>query len=169
MKLNLGCGTDIRPGYVNIDANTFLPGVDHVVDLTAPMALADLFPPASVDAVLAQDVLEHLHRWEALRLLGRLRALLKPGGTLEVRVPDAAGIIASADPVERKLTMLFGGQDVPQGTGMDQHRVKHPEFFCHHYAWSGDRLASALRDHGFVNIQIHRAGSNLVANAQSPT
>lgn len=59
MKLNLGCGRDIREGYVNLDYIDF-PGVDVVHNwdrLPLP------FPDDHFDEVLMLDVLEHIpHR-----------------------------------------------------------------------------------------------------------
>lgn len=81
MKLNLGCGKDIKPGWVNIDRKPY-PGVDLVLDLArGPLP----FQIGSIDAILAHDVLEHLHDWETVVL--ECARVLRPGGTLEVHVP----------------------------------------------------------------------------------
>jgi SAM-dependent methyltransferase len=84
MKLNLGCGRDIRPkseGWVNIDVRDG-PGVDVRLDLAEGKLP---FPDNSVDHVLASHVLEHLHDWEYLLL--EVHRVLKPGGTVEIRAP----------------------------------------------------------------------------------
>ena len=53
-KLNLGCGLDHRPGYVNIDAVAAVkPDVLH--DVSEPLP----YKNASVSEVIAQDILEH--------------------------------------------------------------------------------------------------------------
>ena len=81
LKLNLGCGKDIRKGWVNIDR---FPGegVDMVLDLEASKLP---FPDDSVEEVLASHILEHLLRWEDLLL--EIRRVLRPGGKLTIRVP----------------------------------------------------------------------------------
>ena len=54
MKLNLGCGDDIKKGYVNIDVRN-LPGVNIVGDVcNLP------FEKNSIDEILALDVYEHV-------------------------------------------------------------------------------------------------------------
>ncbi|MBV8770933.1 MAG: methyltransferase domain-containing protein [Deltaproteobacteria bacterium] len=56
MKINLGSGTDIRPGYVNADG-AYLPGVDVILDLSvAPLPFAD----QCVDEALCIHVIEHV-------------------------------------------------------------------------------------------------------------
>jgi len=84
MKLNLGCGQDIRPssdGWVNIDWRQH-DGVDMVLDITkVPLP----FPNGSVEYVLTSHVFEHLPQWE--NVLIDIHRMLKPGGMCEVRVP----------------------------------------------------------------------------------
>jgi len=80
MKLNLGCGKDIRPGWVNIDRRPG-PGVDLVLDIAIPLPYA----PESVEYILCSHVLEHLPYWEDV--MPGFYGLLKPGGILEIRVP----------------------------------------------------------------------------------
>lgn len=79
MKLNLGCGKDIMPGYVNIDRKPY-PGVT-VMDITKPLP----FPDDSVDHILAHDVLEHILHWEDV--VAECLRVLRFGGVLEVHVP----------------------------------------------------------------------------------
>lgn len=79
-KLNLGCGTDIRKGWVNLDS-VALPGVDVVHDI----ASGDLpFDDDSFDHIECQDILEHLPLVPSMKELHRL---LKVGGTVQIRVP----------------------------------------------------------------------------------
>ena len=81
IKINVGCGSDIRTGYLNCDY--FMHnGVDLVFDL-------DKFPypfdTKSIDYILASHVLEHLESpGNALREFHRI---LKSSGVLELRVP----------------------------------------------------------------------------------
>ena len=56
MKLNLGCGNDIKEGWVNMDY-IGAEGVDVVHNLNR---LPYPFPDNTFDSILASHVLEHL-------------------------------------------------------------------------------------------------------------
>lgn len=79
--LNLGCGQDIKKGYVNLDCIA-LPGVDVTHNL-------DVFPYPfgndTFDEVLAFGILEHLKNPE--RVMQELYRITKNGATLTIRVP----------------------------------------------------------------------------------
>jgi SAM-dependent methyltransferase len=91
LVLDLGCGT--RPyeaeiltradRYVGVDWNNTLHGLhaDVVANLAEPLPFAD----ASVDCVVAFEVLEHVA--EPARLLDECLRVLKPGGCLLLSVP----------------------------------------------------------------------------------
>lgn len=88
--VNLGCGEDYREGELNVDA---VPDChpDVVVDLgSTPWP----FPNDSFTYVRAYHVFEHLD--EPVAALEESARILKPGGTLEARVP--IGLDARADP-----------------------------------------------------------------------
>lgn len=90
-RLNLGCGTDIRPGWINLDKAP-LPGVDVVHDLQqVPLP----FSAAQFEHVCAKDVLEHV---DYVPLLRDLHRVLKPGGTLEIQVPHFTSADNYIDP-----------------------------------------------------------------------
>jgi SAM-dependent methyltransferase len=99
-KLNLGSGTDIRKGWINLDRSA-LPGV-HVVHDIEELPLP--FPSDSFDYVLCQDVLEHVDYIPLLRDLWRI---LRAGGTLHIRVPHFTCAHAYGDPTHKRL---FGSE-----------------------------------------------------------
>jgi SAM-dependent methyltransferase len=81
MKLNLGCGTDIRKGYVNVDVVP-LKGVDRVVDLNAaPWP----FKTGSVDEIFTHHVIDHLD--DPTAFLRECHRILKKGGKAIIIVP----------------------------------------------------------------------------------
>lgn len=167
MKLNVGCGTDYMQGYVNIDGSDSLPGVDKVMDISQT-SLRNEFEDESCDEILAKDILEHHFHWEAVQLLKDFFMLLKPGGKLTIRVPDCESIINNQTyTIEQKLTWLYGGQDVPQGRDleMDASRLKYPQYFCHKYGWTIDRIARELEKLGFTSVKCKPFGDNLIAEA----
>ncbi len=80
LRLNLGCGKDIHPGFVNVD---FVEGdgVDVVADLDeTPWPWAD----ESVDEILAFMVFEHVNRFDAI--WREVYRVLRPGGEISIRV-----------------------------------------------------------------------------------
>lgn len=80
-KLNLGCGSFKKEGYLNLDRD---PGLrpDIVHDLNK---FPYPFPDDRFEAIESDHVLEHLE--EPFRAMGELRRILKSGGSLIVRVP----------------------------------------------------------------------------------
>ncbi len=80
LRLNLGCGRDTKPGFVNVDY-VKVPGVDVVADLNDRLPWDD----ASVDEVLLYHALEHVD--DPLKLMLEIQRILKPGGIAEVKVP----------------------------------------------------------------------------------
>jgi len=80
-KLNMGCGRDIREGWVNLDMRS-VPGVDVIHDLNmTPLPFKD----EAFNYILADNVLEHLLHYEAI--VEDCYRILEPGGLLEIRVP----------------------------------------------------------------------------------
>ena len=102
--LEIGCGTGLFLAYLESKGVRDFLGVDHDPELAPfiPPAAAAHFRAVDVWAFLAEesgerfdrmalfDVLEHFSINEGLRLLTRLRALLKPGGRILIKVPNAA-------------------------------------------------------------------------------
>jgi SAM-dependent methyltransferase len=80
--LNLGCGYRKMIGAINVDAYGE-PDVKHDLDVV-PYPWED----ESIDGICAHHVFEHLTDWwTAFKECGRI---LKVGGKLEIKVPDAS-------------------------------------------------------------------------------
>lgn len=81
LKLNLGCGEDKKDGYINLDWNPLTnPDVAHDLNI-----LPYPFPDNHFDLIEAFHVLEHLDK--PFLIMKELHRLLKPGGTLLIKVP----------------------------------------------------------------------------------
>jgi predicted SAM-dependent methyltransferase len=91
MKLNLGCGADHLPGYVNVDSvGRYSPDVVHDLnDGQLP------FDSESVDEILLRDVLEHV---DVIHVLSECHRVLKSGAICKIRVPHFTYHRAYEDP-----------------------------------------------------------------------
>lgn len=84
MRLNLGCGDDIRDGYVNVDQRRTHPSV-YECDLSKfPWPWAT----GVADEIMMLDFLEHFPYRDTDRILLECFRVLKAGGELVVQVPD---------------------------------------------------------------------------------
>jgi hypothetical protein len=96
LRVNLGCGKDIRAGWINVD-KVELPGVDVCHDIThVPLP----FETNSCTEVLCKDVLEHLEYFPVLRDIHRI---LHSGGRVTIQVPHFTSKDAYSDPTHRTL------------------------------------------------------------------
>jgi SAM-dependent methyltransferase len=99
MKLHLGCGRDVKQGYVNLDSVAG-PGIDVVADLdqvgTKPLPFED----DSVDEFLGSHLLEHIR--EPLPLMQELHRIAKPGSHAVFNLPYGSSDDAWTDPTHRR-------------------------------------------------------------------
>ncbi len=86
VRVNIGCGLDYRPGWINVDLHH---RADLAFDVTESWPLED----ASVDLVWCNQIVEHLPPLNSrgqdafLAFLGEAQRVLRPGGRLMVSVP----------------------------------------------------------------------------------
>ncbi len=149
MKLNLGCGTRLMKGYVNVDIRQEPNPTDHADKLTCqPDVIDDIktlskFENNSADLIFNCHVLEHFHRAERFDVLKRWFDVLKPGGLLRTAVPDfeavAKAYVNKIVPFEKLWSSLNGS-------------ARHP-WDIHYHCYDFDHLKSDLESVGFVNIR----------------
>lgn len=118
-RLNLGCGTDRKDGWINLDSAD-IPGVDVVHDIEKlPLPFTD----ESFSEILCQDVLEHV---EYIPVLKELYRILAPGGELNIRVPHFTAKNNFIDPTHKKL---FSIQTFDYFAKDSQPRDRRPYYF----------------------------------------
>jgi predicted SAM-dependent methyltransferase len=89
LKLHLGCGADVRPGWLNLDLNLNddgRPGSPEYfrIDLRRPLPLRD----ESVSFVYSSHVWEHLTNPHGLQLFKESYRVLGPGGVFRIALPN---------------------------------------------------------------------------------
>lgn len=87
MRLHLGCGRNILPGYINLDKQNY-PGVDTCSDITSGIP----YPDNWFDYIVSQDLLEHIHPEKKVFVINEIHRILKPGGIMEHNVPNAGSM-----------------------------------------------------------------------------
>jgi len=112
-KLNLGCGFDIKEGYLNVDFQSF-----HKPDIVADICNLIMLPSNYYEEIIAQDCLEHIPRPKTQSVLLEWSRLLKPSGKLVLRVPNVVGLLGlfskneykSIEKQQELMQCLFGTQ-----------------------------------------------------------
>jgi predicted SAM-dependent methyltransferase len=112
VKLNVGCGTDYKEGWINIDNNSDenIEKLDLNWDLRNPLP----FPDNSVDFIFNEHFIEHLTVEEGQAAIKDLMRVLKPKGVMRMATPDLEVTIdkyinvpLSKDPVIKKFGLDF--------------------------------------------------------------
>lgn len=148
-KLHLGCGPNLKPGWINIDL--FDSRADLRLDLREEWPFAD----ATIAHVYSEHVFEHFEiRDEVPHFLSESCRVLRPGGLFDVGVPDTVWPLRA-----------YGNPDDPYWahaktwhpdwceTQLDHINYHFRQGTEHKYAWDYETLAGALRRSGFTNME----------------
>ena len=164
LRLHIGCGPNILPGWVNIDSVARAPGVRTDIDLTALP-----WPDASVGAALAEHVFEHFSFAEEARIWPEIARVLRPGGVLTLEVPDfewvCAQFLASQDDFRAFYQVGHADHYAGCGRALDQRwGILQTMFFgnqngagqFHRSAYTEAKLRALARMTGFAAIEVTR-------------
>lgn len=100
-KLNLGCGSDIKRNYINLDFVEH-PGVDVVHNINKfPWPFKD----NEIDEVYASHVLEHVD--DLNKTIKELSRICRRGAKITVRVPHFSCGVSYRDPTHKRLFSYF--------------------------------------------------------------
>ncbi len=136
-KLNLGCGADPKPDYLNVDIRR-LPDVNVVADIRHLH-----FTEHSFSEILARDIIEHLSYRDASHLLTHCHRWLQPDGVLKIHTGNLSHILylLMTENDEEALRWLFGS-DGSQDTSFEAN--------YHRWCYSVNSLTELVKEIGFT-------------------
>lgn len=105
VRLNLGCGDKILPGYVNVDVVESRAGKRP--DVICDLRKLSYFKDDHADEILAVHVVEHFWQWELVAILKEWCRVLKPGGRMILECPNL--ISAAREFLKNPDEMAMGG------------------------------------------------------------
>jgi len=150
IKLNLGCGDKILPGYVNVDVVEARAGMkpDVICDLHDLVPFAD----ASVDEILSVHVVEHFWRWEVRDVIREWVRVLKPGGRMVIECPNLQSACQTflEDPVQRSREDQQGQRTMWVFYG--DPKWKDP-LMNHRWGYTPESLAALLSEAGLSQVR----------------
>jgi predicted SAM-dependent methyltransferase len=147
-KLHIGCGQNIKLGWINIDLSEF---ADIRLDVREPLP----FPDASATVVYSEHFFEHLSFEEGTRFLRESIRVLVPGGLISIGVPDAESTLRLYVSGDREEWLRVRHQWHPEWCNTQMHSVNYVfrQDGEHKYSYDLETLTGALTDCGFVNIR----------------
>lgn len=162
VRVALGSGTTPPDGWIGLDFHRKGDNV-YKADLRMPLPLHD----ASVSAVLAEHVLEHLFYDELEPLMAELQRVIRPGGVLRVVSPDARAIarLVLAGPEARHTAEVVYDRGIHRwpddelAWARSINRVSH-QWGQHKSLLSAAMLEPLLAAAGFVDIVAPEPGTS---------
>ncbi|MBI2795311.1 MAG: hypothetical protein HYX65_01225 [Gemmatimonadetes bacterium] len=157
VRVNVGCGPFVLPGFLNLDVAAAAPGVVRW-DCRTSLPLAD----GAAAGIRIEHFFEHVDpRDHAPRLLADCHRALAPGGTLRVIVPDAGAYLAAyAAPGTDALAAIGVPVPFPDDlpTRMDVIAFAFHQWHEHRWGYDAESLQQRLRAAGFREVTRVRHG-----------
>ena len=155
VKINVGCGNLVIPGWVNVDL--YPAAGAHYLNVVNGFP----FSTCAATHIHCEHFLEHLEYRDALRFLSESHRVLGKGGSLRVIVPDAgkyARAYAAGDQAFFGQLLHLGGAV----TALDLPMLVLNQMFRmggdHLHAWDFPTLETALRQAGFSKVELSSLG-----------
>lgn len=156
VRLNLGSNDFRYPDFINVDIRD-VAGVDVVDDVR----VLSKFNDNSVDRIIAEAILEHFAPDKTQKILDVWVNKLKPGGKIEIMVPDGELIFSrymdqkSGDQLKAWKEMLhpfFGNIAL-----MREWHGEDMELYMHHTLFCKSMLEEQMKNCGLIQIQEKKA------------
>lgn len=147
LKLNLGCGSDQLPGYVNIDLNPFA-NAELFLDFRK---LGAEFAPGSIAEIRMMHSIGYLNLWQSQALFAEFFTLMQSNGVLILELPNLEScverILQTAKQKVFSPEYLEGVRGL-YAFGLDNLAEKR-DYHPYAFGWSEWHLQSELENVGF--------------------
>jgi predicted SAM-dependent methyltransferase len=160
IKLHMGCGWNVLPGWINCDLR---PRRDGVIQVDVTKGLP--FPDGIVDYVFHEHMIEHLPRPEGVKFLQECFRVLRPGGKIRVTAPDLDFLWKlvhepterSTDYVKQTMANLLPDEQEPHPV-----LVVNNYFYAfgHQFIYDFDLLSRTMERVGFVDLARAEVGAS---------
>jgi predicted SAM-dependent methyltransferase len=150
LKIQLGCGARIKPGWINIDLRS---SADIRLDLSRKLPFAS----SSTCLIYSEHFLEHIeYPGPAMSLLRECHRMLTPGGIFSVGVPDTEWPLLEYAGVRHDG--YFDQAKKSWHPDWCETALEHINFHFrqgreHRFAYDFSTLKKALERAGFVNVR----------------
>ena len=148
VKINLGCGNDIRTGYINVDKYNNTGIVDYQWDL-AKLEVED----ESIDEIYTSHVFEHIEINDVYGVLEEWERALRPGGEIVMRLPNLETEVKIwlDTPDDRKWSevhRIFGAQSHTGNTHFNGHNPESLKSLIERFNFEVTSLGIGNRGYG---------------------
>jgi len=146
----LGCGSNPKPDWINIDL--FAPSSDAQLDLREDWP----FTANAASRVYSEHVFEHFeYPVEVRHFLAETLRVLKPGGTIDIGVPDTEWPLTAYGDSSNEYWKVAKAVWHPSycETHLDHINYHFRQGQEHKYAWDAVTLTNELQKAGFVSIE----------------
>jgi hypothetical protein len=155
--LQLGCGANILPGWINTDIESATKGVRRLnFTHTFP------FPDNSFEAVFCEHTIEHVTKEQAVQMCREVYRVLKPGGRYRIVTPSmenmADMVLAPQSPkATYYLKWYRSWTEIPDATLAD---TVNAMFYSHghRHIYTRDEMRDILDEIGFSDHRFFRSG-----------
>jgi predicted SAM-dependent methyltransferase len=163
LRVHLGCGPYIKPGWLNVDLTNHPPKKDHLSpdtyfinhDLRRGLPLDD----GSCEMIYSAHFFEHLKYVDALRLMKDCHRILQSGGIFRASLPDFRGIFEAylrGDQKYMSLINIFEAlPDLERGTETLVDHVNYGVYQHGQHKWimDAEKIMLLLRHIGFASVK----------------
>lgn len=154
VRLNLGCGDKILPGYINIDVAPARAG--RSPDVISDLRKLEAFEDETADEIMAIHVIEHFWRWEVLEIVREWVRVLKPGGRMILECPN---LVSACEE-------FLKNPDISAGPGLEGQRTMwvfygdpawRDPLMTHRWAYTPNSLKALMEEAGMVKVRQEAA------------
>jgi predicted SAM-dependent methyltransferase len=163
LRLNIGCGTNYKSGWINIDQ---FSKADLRLDLRENLP----FENGSAAFIYCEHFFEHLRfPKEAYHFLRECHRVLEAGGKLDIGVPDSEWPIRSYSDETSEYFRLAREHFHPKWCNTKMHHLNFHfrQWDEHRYAYDEETLAAVLKKGNFVNVYRREFDRELDSEARS--